>query len=118
MSVALDHTSKLESGRLLIDGNWTEALSGKTFQTVDPATEEVLAEVAEADSGDVDLAVAAARTALEDGSWGTMDARDRGRALLRLAALIDEHRQELARLETLDNGKPVGETANVDVPRP
>jgi acyl-CoA reductase-like NAD-dependent aldehyde dehydrogenase len=117
MSVALDHTSKLESGRLLIDGNWTEALSGKTFQTVDPATEEVLAEVAEADSGDVDLAVAAARTALEDGSWGTMDARDRGRALLRLAALIDEHRQELARLETLDNGKPVGETANVDVPQ-
>ncbi|MFP6599580.1 MAG: aldehyde dehydrogenase family protein [Deltaproteobacteria bacterium] len=117
MSVALDHTSKLESGRLLIDGNWTEALSGKTFQTVDPATEKVLAEVAEADSGDVDLAVAAARTALEDGSWGTMDARDRGRALLRLAALIDEHRQELARLETLDNGKPVSETTNVDVPQ-
>ena len=117
MSVALDHSSKLETGRLLIDGAWTEALSGKSFETVDPATEEVLATVAEADTADVDLAVGAARRALEEGPWGTMDARDRGRLLLRLAALIDEHRDGLARLETLDNGKPLGETANVDVPQ-
>ena len=117
MSLALDHSSKLEAGRLLIDGAWTDALSGKTFETVNPATEEVLACVAEAGAEDVDLAVAAARRALEQGPWGTMNARDRGRSLLRLAALIDEHSAELARLETLDNGKPIRETANVDLPQ-
>jgi aldehyde dehydrogenase (NAD+) len=107
----------IEPGKLFIDGKWIDAASGKTFETVNPATEEVLAAVAEGDAADVDKAVAAARRALDSGPWGTMDARDRGRLLSRLAALIDEHRSELAMLESLDNGKVIRESFNVDVPQ-
>ena len=73
-----------------IGGKWLPAASGKTFNTIHPATEEIIAQVAEADADDVDLAVEAARDALEEGPWGTMDARDRGRLMYRLADLIEE----------------------------
>jgi len=101
--------------RLFIDGEFVDAMSGKTFSTINPATEEIIAEVAEADAADVDAAVAAARRAFE-GEWSRMRARDRGRLLQRLAELIDEHRDEFARLESMDNGKPITETRAVDVP--
>jgi len=101
--------------RLFIDGEFVDAVSGKTFPTINPATEEVIAEIAEADAADVDAAVAAARRAFE-GEWSRMRARDRGALLQRLAGLIDSHRDELARLETMDNGKPIAETRSVDVP--
>jgi len=104
-------------GKLLIDGKWVEAVSGRRFETINPATEEVLTTVSEGDAADVDEAVAAARRALEQGPWGRTDARERGRMLMRLAALVDRHREELAQLETLDNGKPIRETTNVDLPQ-
>jgi aldehyde dehydrogenase (NAD+)/phenylacetaldehyde dehydrogenase len=117
-AVAVSKRSLLPPGprQLFIDGRFVDAVSGKTFATINPATEEVLAEVAEADAADVDKAVGAARHAFEDGEWARMRARDRGRLLYRLADLLDKHRDELARLETLDNGKPISETRSVDVP--
>ncbi len=117
MSLAIDHSSSFEAGKILIDGAWSEAASGKTFDTINPTTETVLASVAEGDSADVDRAVKAARQAFDQGPWPRLNARDRGRLILKLAALLDENREELARLETLDTGKPIGETANVDIPQ-
>jgi aldehyde dehydrogenase (NAD+) len=102
--------------KLLIDGQWRDSLSGKTFATVNPATEEVIAEVAEGDAADIDLAVKAARKAFDSGPWRRMDARDRGRLLNRLADLIEQNVDELAELETLDNGKPIAESRNGDLP--
>ena len=102
--------------KLLIDGQWRDSVSGKTFDTVNPATEEVIAKVAEGDAADVDLAVKAARKAFDSGPWRKMDARDRGRLMNKLADLIEENFDELAELETLDNGKPVGESKNADLP--
>jgi len=102
--------------RMLIDGQWRDALSGKTFATVNPATEEVIAEVAEGDKADIDLAVQAARRAFDSGPWRKMDARDRGRLLTRLADLIERDIDELAELETLDNGKPIRESRHADLP--
>ena len=102
--------------KLFIDGSFVDARSGRTFETINPATEEVLAVVAEADSADVDVAVEAARRAFDDGPWPRMRARDRGRLLYKLAELIDRERAELAVLESLDNGKPIAETRAVDVP--
>lgn len=99
-----------------IGGRWTPSVSGKTFETINPATEEVIAQVAEGDAADVDLAVEAARDALENGPWSTMDARDRGRLLYKLADLIEEDLEELAALETLDNGKPVRDSRAADLP--
>ncbi len=102
--------------QLLIDGQWREAISGKRFETVNPATGEVITTVAEADKADVDLAVKAARKAFEEGPWSKTTATDRGRILSKLADLIMEHRDELAELETMDNGKPISDARNVDVP--
>lgn len=93
--------------RLFIGGDWVEALSGKTLDTLDPATEQVLASVAQADAEDVDRAVAAARTAFEAKSWRGMSPHERSRLLLRIAELIDRHAGELAVLETLDVGAPL-----------
>src|SRR5882672_10968609 len=81
--------------KLLIDGKWRDSVSGKTFATINPATEEVIAEVAEGDVADIDLAVKAARKAFDSGSWGKMDARDRGRLMNRLADLIEDNVDEL-----------------------
>ncbi|HEV2883146.1 MAG TPA: aldehyde dehydrogenase family protein [Pyrinomonadaceae bacterium] len=101
--------------QLLIDGQWVDAESGKTFATPNPSTGETLAEVAEADKADVDKAVAAARRAFE-GKWGRMSARDRGRLLYKLSQLIEAKSQELAALETADNGKPIKESMYIDLP--
>ncbi len=102
--------------QLLIDGQWVDAESGKTFTSPNPATGETLAEVAEADKADVDKAVAAARRAFE-GKWGKMSARDRGRLMYKLAQLIESRSKELAELETSDNGKPIREALYVDLPQ-
>ena len=102
--------------KMLIDGQWRDSVSGKTFETVNPATEEVIAQVAEGDAADIDLAVKAARKAFDSGPWRKTDARDRGRLLNKLADLIEENIDELAELETLDNGKPISESRNGDLP--
>ncbi len=109
MSSALETVSapKIKHTECFIDGKWQPAQSGKTFETINPATEEVLANVAEGDAADVELAVKAARKAFEDSPWSRMDARERGRLMHRLADLLEEEIDELAALETLDNGKPV-----------
>lgn len=99
-----------------IGGRWTPAASGKTFETIDPATEEVIAQVAEGDAADIDAAVAAARDAFENGPWGRMDARDRGRLLNKLADAIEQEADELAALESLDNGKPIRDAKAADLP--
>ena len=102
--------------RLLIDGQWVDSHSGKTFATINPATEEVIAQVAEGDAADIDRAVKAARKAFDSGPWRKTDARDRGRMLNKLADLIESHIDELAELETLDNGKPIRESRHADLP--
>ncbi len=107
---------KIKPGKLFIDGKWVDSVSGKTFDTINPATEEVITCIAEGDSADIDLAVTAARKAFEDGPWRKTDARDRGRILLEIANLIEKNKDELALLETLDNGKPISETTNADLP--
>jgi aldehyde dehydrogenase (NAD+) len=101
---------------MLIDNEWRAASSGETFEVINPATEEPLALVASGDKPDIDAAVAAARRAFDDSAWSRMSARDRGRCLYRLAMLVDKHRDELAELETLNNGKPIAETKNADLP--
>jgi aldehyde dehydrogenase (NAD+) len=102
--------------KLLIGGKWRDAVSGKTFSTINPATEETIAEVAEGDAEDVDLAVQTARKEFETGAWSKMDARDRGRLIHRLADLIESNIDELAALESLDNGKPIHDSRNADLP--
>ncbi|MEZ6071479.1 MAG: aldehyde dehydrogenase family protein [Pirellulales bacterium] len=99
-----------------IGGKWVPASSGKTFETINPATEEVIAQVAEGDAADVDLAVDAARDALENGPWGKMDARDRGRLMHCLADMLEDEFDELSALETLDNGKPISDARAADLP--
>lgn len=99
---------------LFIDGEFTDG-SGSSFKTVSPASEEVLAEVAQATDADVDRAVRAARRAF-DKTWGPMPGRDRAKYLYRIARIIAERSRELAVLETLDNGKPIKESRDVDVP--
>ena len=102
--------------QLFIGGQWVPAKSGKTFDTINPATEEVIAQVAEGDAADVDAAVRAARKAFDEGPWPRMDARERGRIMLRLADLIEAEIDELAALEALDNGKPVSDARTGDIP--
>ena len=102
--------------KMLIGGQWVEARSGRTFETFNPATGEVLAHVAEGDRADIDQAVAAARKAFETGPWPDMSPSGRGRLLWKLSDLIEQHHQELAELETLDNGKPLLFSRIVDVP--
>jgi acyl-CoA reductase-like NAD-dependent aldehyde dehydrogenase len=102
--------------QLFIDGQWTPAQSGKTFITINPATEEVIAQVAEGDAADVEAAVHAARRAFDEGPWPRIDARERGRMMLRLCDLIEEEIDELAALEALDNGKPFSDARHGDIP--
>ena len=102
--------------KMLIGGQWVEAASGKTFATLNPATGRELAQVAEADAEDINRAVAAARKAFESGPWPKMTPSQRGRLLWRVAELIEEHADELALLETLDNGKPIRYSKASDVP--
>ena len=107
---------RVEHTECFIGGRWLPAASGKTFATINPATEEVIAEVAEGDAADVDAAVAAARGAFESGPWSRMDARDRGRLMYRLADRIEDEIDELAALESLDNGKPISDARAADLP--
>jgi phenylacetaldehyde dehydrogenase len=102
--------------QLFINGQWLDAASGKTFDTPNPATGETLARVAEGDAEDIGRAVRAARAAFETGPWGRMTPSERGRIIWRIGDLILEHTQELAQLESLDNGKPVAVAAAADVP--
>ncbi|HAX22009.1 MAG TPA: aldehyde dehydrogenase [Hydrogenophaga sp.] len=99
-----------------IDGRFRPALSGEVFDTVNPATGEAFAQVAACNSDDVDVAVKAARAAFNDGRWNRLHPSERKAVLLRLAQLMEDHQQELAVLESVDSGKPVGECAAVDVP--
>ncbi|WP_431993812.1 aldehyde dehydrogenase family protein [Streptomyces albogriseolus] len=99
---------------LFIDGEFTEAAGGKVFKTVSPSTEEVLSEVAEASEEDVDRAVRAARKAFE--KWSALPGSERAKYLFRIARVIQERSRELAVLETLDNGKPIRETRDADLP--
>jgi len=104
----------VKPGRLIINGEAVEAASGATFTTVNPATEEPITAVAEAGAEDVDRAVRAARAALE-GPWAKLKPIDRSRVLWKLGDLVLAHADELARLETLDNGKPIFESRFVDI---
>src|SRR5579862_6774300 len=102
--------------KMLINGKWVEAASGKTFPTYNPATGEVLSHVAEGDREDIDRAVKAARAAFEKGPWAKISPSERGRMMWRLADLIDKHTEEFAQLESLDNGKPLKVARVADVP--
>jgi aldehyde dehydrogenase (NAD+) len=102
--------------KMLIDGEWVDAVSGRRFATINPATGTVIDEVAEGDKADVDRAVQAARRAFDSGPWSKMNARERGRLLYKFADLIEEHIDELAALETVDNGKPIRDSRNIDLP--
>src|SRR6266480_4796166 len=102
--------------KMLINGTWREAASGKTFRTYNPATGDVLAEVAEGDRADINLAVKAARTAFDGGPWRRMTTSERGRLIWKLSDLLEKHLDEFAELESLDNGKPVTIARAADVP--
>ena len=119
MTVTLDRSVEEFIGaprQMFINGQWTEAASGRTFDTPNPATGETLARVAEGDAEDIDRAVKAARKAFEEGPWSRMSPSERGRIIWRIGDLILEHTNELAQLESLDNGKPYVIAAAADVP--
>jgi phenylacetaldehyde dehydrogenase len=119
MTVTVDQTVEQFTAaprQLFINGQWTDAASGKTFETPDPATGDTLARVAEGDAEDIDRAVRAARSAFDDGPWGRITPSERGRIIWRIGDLILEHAEELAQLESLDNGKPYGVALGADVP--
>jgi aldehyde dehydrogenase (NAD+) len=101
--------------KILINNRWVNSCSGKTFPTINPATGEEICQVAEADAADVDEAVKAARNAFENGAWPKLSAAERGRLLYKLADLIEEHADELAMLESLDNGKPFHVARSADL---
>jgi aldehyde dehydrogenase (NAD+) len=101
---------------MFIDGQWVNSVSGKTFPTLNPCTGEPICQVAEADKADVDLAVKAARRAFDSGPWSKMSASERGMLIHRLAELIDKNKEELAALESLDNGKPYRDAIAADLP--
>jgi aldehyde dehydrogenase (NAD+) len=115
-SLSLQPSVAISATKLLINNRWIPSESGKTFATSNPSTGEAICDIAEADRLDVDKAVRAARKALERGPWRRMTASGRGRLLYRLADLIESHADDLARLESLDNGKPVMVSRTVDVP--
>lgn len=102
--------------KMLINGKWVESASGKTFPTYDPSTGEVLAKVAEGDREDINRAVKAARAAFDNGPWRRLTSSERGRMIWKLADLMEQHLQEFAELETLDNGKPLKVAKAADVP--
>ena len=106
---------KASPKKLLIGGKWVPAKSGKTFETLNPATEEVLALIAEGDKADVDEAVKAARKAFEEGPWSKMGPHERARYLFKIADLIEQNADELAELETLDNGKAKTQARAIDI---
>lgn len=116
MAVAVRTLPKLPPTNLLINGKWVEAASGKTFDTRDPATEDVITAVAEAGAEDANRAVHAARKALEEGPWGKMRASERSRLLFKFAELIRKNGEEIIALESLDGGKPISSVRRQDYP--
>jgi aldehyde dehydrogenase (NAD+) len=106
----------VSDGRLFIDGDWRDAADGRTAPTVNPADGSEIAQIAQATEADVDTAVAAARRAFEDGPWRTMNVHDRGALLSKVADLIERDAAEIGYLETVDMGKPITYSVNVDVP--
>ncbi len=107
---------QIKPGKLFIGGKWVDAASGKTFLTINPATGETITAVAEGDERDAAAAVEAARKAFESGPWPEMSAADRARLLWKLGDLVDKYNEELGTLETLDNGKPIFESRQIDMP--
>jgi phenylacetaldehyde dehydrogenase len=102
--------------KMLINGKWVDAASGKTFKTYNPATGEVLSNIAEGDKEDINRAVQAARAAFESGPWSKISPSERGRMIWRLADLLEKHQEEFAQLESLDNGKPLKIARVADLP--
>src|SRR5436853_7892875 len=102
---------------LIVGADRPGAADGRTFESLDPATGEPIAALAQAGAEDVDKAVRAAREAFENGPWPSMSAADRGALIERLAQLVEEHGDELAELESLDNGKPLAYAKAVDIPQ-
>jgi len=107
---------KIGPTKLLINNEWVDAESGKTFESINPATGEAICSLAEGDEADVNKAVKAARKAVESGPWHDISAAQRGYLLNKLADLIAENAEELARLESLDNGKPLADAQAADLP--
>ncbi|KAL4346690.1 hypothetical protein GQ457_17G013340 [Hibiscus cannabinus] len=107
---------KVNYTKLLINGDYVDSASGKTFPTYDPRTGDVIAHVAEGNAEDINRAVSAARKAFDDGPWPKMTAYERSKVLFRFADLIDEHTEQLATLETWDNGKPYEQAAKLELP--
>src|ERR1700689_4243849 len=119
MTVTLDRSVEefiATPRQLFINGQWADSASGKTFETANPATGETLARIAEGDAEDINRAVRAARAAFEDGPWSRMTPSERGRIIWKIGDLILEHTDELAQLESLDNGKPFPVAQAADVP--
>src|SRR5208282_3237960 len=102
--------------QMLINGKWVNAASGKTFPTYNPATGDVLANVAEGDAEDINRAVAAARAAFDTGPWSKITPSERGKLIWKLADLVEKHAEEFAQLESLDNGKPLTIARVADIP--
>lgn len=102
--------------QLFINGDFVDSVSGKTFETYNPANGEVLANVSEAEEEDVNKAVTAARKAFEDGPWSKISSADRGHLMYKLSMLIEENQQEIAEIDSLDNGKPIHEVLGNDIP--
>lgn len=112
-----DRAAKLSfEGRLFIDGDFREAVSGSKFETVNPANDSVIAAVSRGAAADIDLAVSSARRAFRSGAWSRMAPRARMAVMLRFAELIEKHAEEFALLDTLDMGKPIREMLTVDIP--
>src|SRR6202043_2747136 len=119
MTVTVDRTVEEFTAtprKLFINGQWIDAASGKTFETPNPPTGDTPAKIAEGDAEDIDRAVRAARKAFDEGPWGRMTPSERGRIIWRIGDLILEHAEELAQLESLDNGKPFAVAQAADVP--
>src|SRR5579863_6045319 len=114
-TAVIEPSVKISAHKLLINGQWVNSASGKTFPTINPASGDVITQVAEADVADVDKAVAAARAAFEKGAWKKMSASQRGNLMYKLADLIEKNADELAQLESLDNGKPYHVARAADV---
>ncbi|MDG2184210.1 MAG: aldehyde dehydrogenase family protein [Mariniblastus sp.] len=110
------HSFLASPKQLLINGQWQDAASGKSFEVINPANEKVVGHVAHGGEPDVALAVKAARQAFESGPWAKMTPSDRGKMIWKIGDLIEKHTDELAQLETLDNGKPLGVAKVADVP--
>jgi aldehyde dehydrogenase (NAD+) len=109
-------TIQPKPGKLFIGGKWVDAASGKSYATINPATGETITQIADGDARDAAAAVDAARKAFAGGPWAEMSASDRGRILWKIGDLIDKYNEELGTLETLDNGKPIFESRQVDMP--